>query len=207
MNTRQADIIYFPAPDRQRSVVVLKAVGETVEAKMDYLFEGLLANASDALFEEMWAAEKQEALARQFNVMRFLRMQVGGYRSSFNGTMESAWTAMANGATFEIPPPEGPVSELVSVNSRRVSNHYKVLLGEIESRLSELMGRDLSDGPLRPENFYGAFWLTTLETKLSYHERFMLMILFHRFIMDRYGQILAVANNTLINFRVDRCRG
>lgn len=174
---------------------------------MGYLFEGLLANASDALFEEMWSAEEQEALARQFNVMRFLRMNVGGYRSSFNRTMENAWTALANGATFEIPPPEGPVLELVNVNSRRVSNHYKVILREIESRLAELMGGDLSDSPLRPGNFYGAFWQTTLEAKLSYHERFMLMILFHRFIMDRYGQILAVANNTLINFRVDRCRG
>ncbi|MDA0790130.1 MAG: hypothetical protein O2780_11815 [Proteobacteria bacterium] len=207
MNTNKADIIQFPAPDRQRNIIVLKAVGETVEAKMNYLFEGLLANASNALFEEMWAAERQEALIRQFNVMRFLRIQASGYRGAFNGMMATAWAAIGNGVSFEIAPPEGPVCELVHVNSRRISNHYKVITREIESRLSELMGHPVSDCPLRPETFYGAFWHTTLETKLTYHERFMLMILFHRFVMDRFGQLLTAANNTLINLRVDQHLG
>lgn len=99
--------------------------------------------------------------------------------------------------------PEGPVSELIRINSKKLESHYKVLITEIRLRLSYLIGKEVSQFPIQSENLYIVFWQTTLDSKLFYHESFTLIMLFHRFVMDRYGQILAAVNGTLIDHRVD----
>jgi len=97
----------------------------------------------------------------------------------------------------------GPVSELIRINSRKAESHYKVLITEIRLRLSYLVGRDVSQLPIQPASRYIAFWQTTLHSQRTYHASFTLIMLFHRFVMDRYGQILAAVNGTLIDHRVD----
>lgn len=59
--------------------------------KMSYLFDGLLQNASTALFEEMWSLDREEMLARRFNVMRFLKVHGDYYEPHFCQVMDEQW--------------------------------------------------------------------------------------------------------------------
>ncbi|MDG2071378.1 MAG: hypothetical protein P8J55_06555 [Pseudomonadales bacterium] len=97
----------------------------------------------------------------------------------------------------------GPVSELIRINSRKAESHYKVLITEVRLRLSYLVGRGVSQLPIQSASPHVAFWQTTLHSQLTYHESFTLIMLFHRFVMNRYGQILDAVNGTLIDHRVE----
>jgi hypothetical protein len=198
---KSAEVIPFPESKRNKAVV--KAVKSAMDQKMTYLFDGLLLNASTALFEEMWSLDREEMLARRFNVMRFLKVHGDHYELHFCQVIDELWDQLGRSDAQRLSMPEGPVSELIRINSRKLESHYKVLITEIRLRLSYMIGKDVSQFPIQPENLYIAFWQTTLDSKLSYHESFTLIMLFHRFVMDRYGQILAAVNETLIDHRVD----
>jgi hypothetical protein len=198
---KSAEVIPFPEPSRNEAVV--KAVKSAVNLKMSYLFDGLLQNASTALFEEMWSLDREEMLSRRFNVMRFLKVHGDYYEPYFCQVMDELWDQLGRSDAQGLSMPEGPVSELIRINSRKLGSHYKVLITEIRLRLSYMVGKDVSQLPIQPENLYIAFWQTTLDSELTYHESFTLIMLFHRFVMDRYGQILAAVNGTLIDHRVD----
>jgi hypothetical protein len=198
-----AEIIDFPASKRQRSAAAIAAVKLCVEEKMDYLFEGLVMNASDALFEEMWSMDKYEAKSRQFNVMRYLKVQADEYRRAFHGELDHMWECLLAGQPAELEVPDGLIEEMMKLNSRKVVNHYKVLIKEIQSRFNFLTGMKSAGFVLHPMNFYVAFWRSIQDRELSYHERYTMEVLFHRFVMDRYGQVLGTVNRTLIDHRVE----
>lgn len=195
--------VVIPFPESKRSDAVMKAIKTAMEQKMSYLFDGLLENASTALFEEMWSLERGEMLARRFNVMRFLKVHGDYYQPHFCEVIDQMWDQFQRTDAASLLMPEGPVSELIKINSRKLESHYKVLITEIRLRLSFLIGRDVGQFPILPENLYIAFWQTTLDSNLNYHECYTLIMLFHRFVMDRYGQIIAAVNGTLIDHRVD----
>ena len=197
--SRSAEVI--PFPDTKRNFAIIKAVKEAVELKMSYLFEGLIINAGDALFEEMWCEDKAEILRRQFNVVRYLNEHAKYYEPRLYQDIDCLWEQLPTGEQMEMP--AGPVAELITLNSQKLQNHYKILINEIRQRFKYLLGRDVVHFPLSPENFYISFWQTMDDSGLSYQERYTLEVLFHRFVMDRYGQVLAAANGTLIDLRVD----
>ena len=102
-----------------------------------------------------------------------------------------------------ISEPSGKVSGLAKQLSHRAANHYKVLIQETRRRFQTLLRRTVVLHPLLPEYYYRCFWQSLAELDLTYEERSFVMPLFHRFVMDRYGQIVSTANQTLIELKVD----
>jgi hypothetical protein len=57
--------------------------------------------------------------------------------------------------------------------------------------------------PLRAEVLYICFWQSIERLDLKYDERLTLLPLFQRFVMDRYGQLLAIASHTLSEHSIE----
>jgi hypothetical protein len=53
-----------------------------------------------------------------------------------------------------------------------------------------------------PANFYFCFWQATEKFDLTVSERSLLVPLFNRFVMDRFGQILGAVNQSLTALNV-----
>jgi hypothetical protein len=46
------------------------------------------------------------------------------------------------------------------------------------------------------------FWHATEKLGINYSERLLLLPLFNRFVMDRFGQVLSIANQSLVEFGI-----
>ncbi|MCB1647785.1 MAG: hypothetical protein KDI36_20160 [Pseudomonadales bacterium] len=200
------DILRLPARNREHRIVVVKQVKQVVDKKLKYLLDGLSVNVADALFEEMLHLDESDALSRHFNIMRAIRTENHTFREEFLSLMNLSWAYLVNVKDRQ-PLPDAPaelVPDIKRFNDRNV-NHYKVLLEEIRCRFSELVQADLAFHPLLPGNFYLSFWFATARMSLSYEERRLLLPLFHRFVMDRFGQVLSVASLVLEDLLIEPC--
>ena len=187
----------------QRAIAIIKEIKAEVDEKLSYLFDGLAANVVDALFEEMWGLDEKEALEHHFNVMRALKVQSLAYRKEFDRLMNETWRIFL--LTREMPAvetPRGFAGTLITSNRKKIESYHKMLLQDIRLRLSFLLKRELDDYPLQPEALYLCFWQSIEQLDLNYDERVLLIPLFHRFVMDRYGQVLGVVNRTLVDHAV-----
>jgi len=186
-----------------RSLVVVKRIKRVVDLKVSYLLDGLAANVSDALFEEMLAIEEQDALACHFNIMRAVKTSELSLCQEFSAYMNMSWVHLVNrrdrqsmlGAAAEMGP-------LLQTYGDKHLNHYKVLLEEVRLRFCGLVRQELVFHPMLPANFYLCFWHATEKLDLTVKERSLLMPLFNRFVMDRFGQILGAVNQSLIESHV-----
>lgn len=197
------DMIATKKQNVQRAIAIIKEVKAEVDEKLSYLFDGLAANVVDALFEEMWGLDEKEALKHHFNVMRALKVQSVAYREEFARLMNETWRTFLR--TREMPAletPRGFAGTLITSNRKKIDSYHKMLLKDIRLRLSWLLKRELDDYPLQPEILYLCFWQSIGQLDLNYDERVLLIPLFHRFVMDRYGQVLGVVNRTLIEHAV-----
>lgn len=199
-----ADVIPLPLKNGGTKAAILNLVQKRVDEKMEFLMCGLKENIADALFEEMTALDEQEALQRHFNIMRVMKVDEALYQTKFEELTSSLWN------TFPVEMDDslidesfGKIAELNQRLSYRVANHYKVLIQETRRRLQTLLKRSVDAHPLLPEYYYRCFWQSLAELDLTYEERSFVMPLFHRFVMDRYGQIVLTANQTLIELKVD----
>ncbi len=202
-DSKTAATTELPAVEQQRTLAAINAASEAVAEKIAYLFDGLVLNASDALFEEMRQLEEQEALRQHFNVMRFLKVHQDHVQVAFFDVLDGMWAELAARREVQLPVPEGLAAEFIDHNGRKVSQVYRVLIQDIRGRLSALLAQDFESFPIDPESFYIAWWQSMADTELTYAERQSMMVLFHRFVMDRYGQVLAAANVSLANMGVD----
>lgn len=198
-----AEIIQLPTAAASKRIDTVKKVRSAVEKKVFFLMEGLAANVADALFEEMRHLDEEQALACHFNVMRSLRTESAVLRQQFHRMMNHSWTALVNRKDQQ-PIPDAPsdVTQILKRFSDRNTNHYKILLEELRLRFCHMSRRNVSFHPLLAGNFYLSFWHATEALDLTYQERKLLLPLFHRFVMDRFGQILAIANQTLVDLEV-----
>lgn len=195
---RKADVIELPAINRHITFEVVKRVKSVMDNKMFYLLQGLTTDVTDALFEEMRDLEEQEALASHFNIMRVLKVQAGTYRQEFSDLLNISWTnLMSRKDQRAVADAEGRVSKSLQLYSRKHRNHYKILLEEVRQRFCGITGQDLGFHPMLPANFYLCFWHATESLDLNYQERQLVMSLFHRFVMDRFGQLLAAVNDKM----------
>lgn len=200
----QGNIIPLPLKKGGTRAAILRLVRGKVEEKTDYLLSGLSENIANALFEEMTGINEEEKLARHFNVMRAVKKGGKQYRDKFHNLGDRLWLTLPDEMDeSHILQPTGDVLELMDKFSDRTANHYKVLIQETGQRFQTLCRRSLDRHPLCPDLYYRAFWHSISALDLSYEERCLVLVLFHRFVMDRYGQILAVANQTLIELKVD----
>jgi len=198
------DMISTKKKNVQRTIAIIKEVKAEVDKKLSYLLDGLAANVADALFEEMWGLDEKEAFEHHFNVMRALKVQSVAYRKEFDRLMNETWRIFF--LTRDMPvveTPDGSAGTLITSNRKKVESYHKMLLKDIRLRLSCLLKRELDDYPLQPETLYLCFWQSIEQLDLNYDERVLLIPLFHRFVMDRYGQVLGVVNRTLIEYGVD----
>lgn len=199
-----AAIIPLPLRNGGTRAAILGLVKKQVDDKTDFLFGGLKENIADALFEEMTSLDEQEALSRHFNIMRAMKVHETVYRDKFDDLINQIWLNFFKKLdASHLNEPSGEVIEQVELLSRRVANHYKVLIAETRFRFQTLLTREIDEHPLMPRFYYIAFWQSLEGLELTYEERSFIMPLFHRFVMDRYGQILAAANRTLIDLKVD----
>lgn len=199
-----ADVIPLPLKNGGTRAAILNLVRKRVDEKMEFLMCGLKENIADALFEEMTALDKQEALERHFNIMRVMKVDEAVYQTKFVELTSSLWNSFPVEMDDSlIDESFGKVAELSQRLSYRVANHYKVLIQETRRRFQTLLKRSVDAHPLLPEYYYRCFWQSLAELDLTYEERSFLMPLFHRFVMDRYGQIVLTANQTLIELKVD----
>lgn len=195
---RKADVIELPAANRHITVEVIRRVKSVMDNKMFYLLQGLTTDVTDALFEEMRDLEEQEALASHFNIMRVLKVQAGTYRQEFSDLLNISWTnLMSRKDQRAVADAEGRASKNLQLYSRKHRNHYKILLEEVRQRFCGITGQDLNFHPMLPANFYLCFWHATESLDLNYQERQLVMSLFHRFVMDRFGQLLAAVNDKM----------
>lgn len=199
-----ADVIPLPLKNGGTKAAILNLVRKRVDEKMEFLMCGLKENIADALFEEMAALDEQEALTRHFNIMRVMKVDEATYQAKFEELTSSLWN------TFPVEMDDslidesfGKIAELNQRLSYRVANHYKVLIQETRRRFQTLLKRSVDAHLLLPEYYYRCFWQSLAELDLTYEERSFIMPLFHRFVMDRYGQIVSTANQTLIELKVD----
>lgn len=61
----------------------MRQVKGGVDNKMNYLFDGLLLNVADALFEEMHGMEESRQLDEHFNITRALKVREDVYQEEF----------------------------------------------------------------------------------------------------------------------------
>lgn len=195
-----AEIIQLPTVAANRRVDTVKKVRASIERKLAYLMEGLTINAEDALFEEMAELQQERALEVHFNVMRALRTDGDRLREEFSSQLNRAWVLLVNRKDQQAAAnaPQDMVPMLKAYSDRNL-NHYKILLEELRLRFCNLTRRDISFHPLLPGNFYLSFWHATETLDVTYQERKLLMVLFHRFVMDRFGQLAAIANQRLVD--------
>ena len=199
-----AEIIPLPLEKGRTGLAILALVKKRVDEKIEFLLSGLALNIADALFEEMNHLDEQQALNHHFNIMRAMKIGHEVYQIEFSDLMNETWLGFLNKMDeSHIRIPEGEVAGKIEDYAARLTSHYKVLSQETRNRLQTLLGREVSRHPLCPELFYCCFWQALSELSLSYEERSYVLTLFHRFVMDRYGQILGLANRTLIELKVD----
>lgn len=199
-----SNVIQLPRQQEQRPQAVLKVVLQRVDAKVEFLLAGLLDNVADALFEEMTRLEDEEKLAQHFDVMRAVKQGTPTVNQEFQLQVDYLWRSLPTGIDdSRIPLPNGEAGSTIKQFANRTANHYKVLLQETSLRLQSLYTGVQSDHPLEPELYCSAYWHALGCLNLQYDERLMLLRLFNRFVMDRYGKVLAELNHTLIQLKVD----
>lgn len=198
-----AQIIKLPNAAASKRVETVKRVRAAVEKKLFFLMDGLSANVADALFEEMRHLDEQAALDCHFNIMRSLKTEYRALREELQRQMNHSWVGLVHRRDQQ-PIPDAPydITATLKAFSDRNLNHYKILLEELRLRFSNLSRRNLSFHPLLPGNFYLSFWHATDVLTLTYQERKLLLPLFNRFVMDRFGQILAIGNQTLVDLDI-----
>lgn len=198
-----AEIIQLPNGAASKRIDNIKRVRSAVEKKLFYLMEGLSDNVADALFEEMRHLDEESALACHFNVMRSLRTESPQLRQQLHRIMSHSWMALLN-RRDEQPVRDAPpdVTTILKRYSDKNTNHYKILLEELRLRFCYVSQCDVSFHPMLAGNFYLSFWHATEALNLTYQERKLLLPLFNRFVMDRFGQILAIANQTLVELDI-----
>lgn len=181
----------------------MRQVKGGVDNKMNYLFDGLLLNVADALFEEMHGMEESRQLDEHFNITRALKVRGNVYQEEFLTLMNLSWVNLVKSKNYQALPdaPYDVVPILKSYSDRNI-NHYKVLLEEIRLRFAELVDTDVGFHPLLPGNIYLCFWHATEKLGINYSERLLLLPLFNRFVMDRFGQVLSIANQSLVEFGI-----
>ena len=194
-----ADIIVQPQNRRERSIYVVKNLKKAVDTKLKYLFQGLCINAADALFEEQFGTAYSDDLARHFNITRALRVRSEVQFQEFRMLQAQVWVNLLNKKNqVGLVEPDQEFAEVLHRYSERNRNHYKILLEELRQRFSALTESDLNFHPLLPLNFYLCFWHSSECLELTSEERQLVMVLFNRFVMDRFGQVLALANQSLV---------
>lgn len=206
VNDPYHNVVTLPVHNRDERIAIVKQVKQVVDKKLRYLLDGLSANVADALFEEMLGLDEAAALTRHFNIMRALKTENQNFRDEFISLMNLSWAFLINRKDKQpLPDPPADLVPLFKSYSDRNLNHYKILLEEMRRRFSELTQADLHFHPLLPGNFYLCFWFATARLPLTYDERRTLLPLYNRFVMDRFGQVLSVANMLLEELKVDAC--
>ncbi|MEX2488081.1 MAG: hypothetical protein WD356_00980 [Pseudomonadales bacterium] len=195
---RQADVVQFPSVNDHARLRNVKRIKSVMDNKLFYLLDGLTTDVTDALFEEMRGMDEQDAIASHFNIMRVLKVEAGTYRQEFGDFLERSWSNFVSGKDLpSVSEAEGKAGNLLQMYSRKHQNHYKILLEEIRLRFCNMTGQDLNFHPMLPVNFYLSFWHATRSLSLNNDERLLVMSMFHRFVMDRFGQVLAVVNDRM----------
>ncbi len=198
-----ANVIQLPLVGSHKRLDAVKQVRAQVDSKVTFLMEGLDANVADALFEEMQHLSEQDALACHFNIMRAFRADGRSLAIQFALLMNKSWINLAHRRDQQaIANAPVDLTPLLKRLSDKNLNHYKILLEEIRLRFSWLARRPMAFHPLLPGNFYLCFWHATETLHLNYQERKLLLPLFNRFVMDRFGQVLFVTNQTLMDLDV-----
>ena len=189
---------------KRKTLSIVREVSVNVEARLNHLLDGLAENVADALFEEMWALEENDALKHHFNVVRALKVQSGAYRREFYKCMDGIWVTYLNRQELpELAYPPGNAGTLINSYRLKTESHHKALVKDLNQRFSTLIGLEMNFYPLRAEVFYICFWQSIEKLDLKYDERLLLLPLFQRFVMDRYGQLLAIAVHTLDEHSVE----
>jgi hypothetical protein len=201
---QEASITDIPPVTREKTLTIVREVKLNVEARLNHLLDGLSENVADALFEEMWALEERDALEHHFNVMRALKLQSGIYRKEFYQRIDRIWVTYLNRQELpELTYPPGNAGTLINSYRLKTESHYKTLIIDLKQRFSTLIGLEMNFYPLRAEVLYICFWRSIERLDLKYDERLMLLPLFQRFVMDRYGQLLAIASHTLSEHSIE----
>ncbi|XOV88237.1 MAG: DUF1631 family protein [Pseudomonadota bacterium] len=198
-----AEVVQLPSATVSRRVETVRKVKSAVEVRLRLLMTSLSANVADALFEEMRHLDESAAMEIHFDIMRSLRTEQDVLWTHFASQLNRSWLALVNRRDKQ-PVPDAPhdIAVILRGYSDRNLSHYKILLEELRLRFSSLSGRSVSFHPLLPGNFYVCFWHATEALDLTYAERKLLLPLFNRFVMDRFGQMAAIANQTLAEARV-----
>ncbi|MFT7686886.1 MAG: hypothetical protein ACI9FB_002234 [Candidatus Azotimanducaceae bacterium] len=198
-----AEIIKLPVKHRIETIHIVRQVKGAVDQKVTYLFEGLMTNVVDALFEEIDSADEKGDLTSHFNITRALKTEAMPYTEEFLILMNLSWVNLIKGKdTQPVKDPDDEICFLLKEFSDRNLNHYKILLEELRQRFCVVAGRELDYHPLLPGNFYLCYWHATEKLKLSPVERKLLLPLFNRFVMDRFGQVLSIANQSMVDIGI-----
>jgi hypothetical protein len=201
---QEAGITGIPPVTTKKTLSIVREVKLNVEVRLNHLLDGLAENVADALFEEMWELEERDALEHHFNVMRALKLQSGIYRREFYKRMDGIWVTYLNRQELpQLTYPPGNAGTLINSYRLKTESHYKTLIGDLKLRFSTLVGLDMNFYPLRAEVLYICFWQSIERLDLKYDERLTLLPLFQRFVMDRYGQLLAIASHTLSEHSIE----
>ena len=187
---------------RQLRIGIIVDIRSVTTIELHKLIVGLLISAPDSLFEYMGNAEDQMVMARHFNVMRGLKQCYRQLISEFDEQMTRGWKTLLLGKSGPIIHiAGGRPSEMMNCFSRRASDQFGPLLEILESHIAELIDVEVEDvfHPLSPGYLLQAFWHGTAMLGLNREERLLVVPLFSRFVIDRLGIVLAVANDMLVN--------
>ncbi|MBQ62371.1 MAG: hypothetical protein CMQ19_09880 [Gammaproteobacteria bacterium] len=101
--------------------------------------------------------------------------------------MNDTWRIFLRSHTITAPEMlPGIAGEQIVLFRDKIESYHKMLIQDIQGRLSQLLNADLDDSPLRPGILYLCFWQSIEKFNLDDDERVLLVSLFHRFVMGRF---------------------
>lgn len=200
---RSAEVIPLPVARNGNTSAILNLVRDQVDGKIDYILSGFCESIADTLFDELVVTEDDDTKQSYFHIMRTMKVEQSTYTNRFNELISEVWSAFPEQLEQDtVRPIEDDIAQVVAPLCERVNTHYKIGIRETRHRFQSICQRFLETDPLNPDIYYRCFWHALGELDLSRDERQVVMSMFHRFVMDRYGQILQSANRTLIELQV-----
>jgi len=165
--------------------------------KITQLMEGFYRNTEDGLFEIAYASEDGSQRQNIVKLMRELRFQRDHLMKSFDDRLVGGLDEWLGGSDENRYPEEHQQATYIA---QRCASHFSFVLQSIAERIAHGAGRiaDRNVMPVSPQQISYHFIMSCRSIQFEPNEAKIVEDLFHRFVLDKLGDIYGSINHKLI---------